>query len=132
MAISDPVADMLTKIRNASKARFEQVDVYNSTLKQDLAKILKEEGYINSFKVVSEEGVEYIRMTLKYDEEKKPVIHGIKKISTPGRRIYAGYKKLPRVYNGIGTVIVSTSSGVITGKQASDKKIGGELICSIW
>lgn len=132
MAISDPVADMLTKIRNASKAHFEQVDVYNSTLKQDLAKILLEEGYISAFEVVNESGVDYIRMFLKYDEKKNPVIHGITKISTPGRRIYAGYKKLPRIYNGLGTLIVSTSSGVITGKKASEKKIGGELICSIW
>lgn len=132
MAVSDPVADMLTKIRNASKAHFEQVDVFNSTLKQDLAKILLDEGYISDFKVVNEGGVDYLRMFLKYDEKKNPVIHGINKISTPGRRIYAGYKKLPRIYNGMGTLIVSTSSGVITGKKASENKIGGELICSIW
>lgn len=132
MAVSDPVADMLTKIRNASKAHFEQVDVFNSTLKQGLAKILLDEGYISDFKVVNEGGVDYLRMFLKYDEKKNPVIHGINKISTPGRRIYAGYKKLPRIYNGMGTLIVSTSSGVITGKKASENKIGGELICSIW
>jgi len=132
MAISDPVADMLTKIRNASRARFEQVDVYNSSLKMDLVTILKEEGYIKDFKTMSEEGVNYIRLILKYDTDNKSVIHGIKKISTPGRRMYVGYKKLPRVFNGFGTLIVSTSSGVITGKKAKDSKIGGELICSIW
>ncbi len=132
MAVSDPIADMLTKIRNASNARFENVDIYKSNLKQDIAEILKSEGYIADFSVVQEKGVELIRMNLKYDEEKNPVIHGIKKISTPGRRIYAGYKKLPRIFNGFGTLIVSTSTGVITGKTASEKKIGGELICSVW
>lgn len=132
MAVSDPVADMLTKIRNASKARFEQVDVFHSSLKQGIIKILKEEGYISNFEVVDEDGVNYIRMILKYDDGNMPIIHGIKRISTPGRRIYTGYKELPRVFNGFGTLIVSTSTGVITGKKASESKIGGELICSIW
>lgn len=132
MAISDPVADMLTKVRNASRAHFEEVDVYNSSLKMDLVNILKEEGYIKNFKTISENDVDYIRLFLKYDKDNNPVIHGIKRMSTPGRRSYLGYKKLPRVFNGFGTLIVSTSSGVITGKKAKDSKIGGELICSIW
>jgi len=132
MAISDPVADMLTKVRNASLAKHEKVDVTTSKLKLQIVKILKNEGYIKNFKKVTKENVNYIRIFLKYDEKQKAILHGIEKISTPGRRVYSGYKKMPRVMNGHGVVVVSTSSGVITGKKASDQKVGGELICSIW
>ena len=104
MSASDPVADMLTKVRNAAMARHEKVDVPASKLKLEIVKILKTEGYIKNFK----------------------------KISTPGRRVYSGYKDLPRVYNGYGTIIVSTSAGVTTGKKASEKMVGGELVCTIW
>jgi small subunit ribosomal protein S8 len=133
MAISDPVADMLTKIRNASMAKHEKVEIPTSKMKLQIVKILKNEGYIKNFKkVVNKDGVNLIRIFLKYDEKQNPVLHGIDKISTPGRRVYSGYRDMPRVYNGYGVVVVSTSSGVITGKKASEKKIGGELICSIW
>lgn len=132
MAISDPVADMLTKVRNASLAKHEKVDVATSKLKLQIVKILKNEGYIKNFKKVTKENVNYIRIFLKYDEKQNPILHGIERISTPGRRVYSGYKKLPRVLNGHGVVVVSTSHGVITGKKASDQKIGGELVCSIW
>ncbi|MGM0431473.1 MAG: 30S ribosomal protein S8 [Spirochaetota bacterium] len=132
MAISDPVADMLTKVRNASLAKHEKVDVSTSKLKLQIVKILKNEGYIKNFKKVTKDNVNYIRVFLKYDDDQKPVLHGIEKISTPGRRVYSGYRKLPRVFNGHGVVVVSTSSGVLTGKKASDQKVGGELICSIW
>ena len=132
MAVTDPVADMLTKIRNASSARFDRVDILTSKLKLEIVKILKNEGYIKNFKKTTVDGNNYIRIFLKFDEKQKPIIHGIKKISTPGRRIYAGYKKLPRIFNGYGTLIVSTSTGVTTGKKAAEKKIGGELICSVW
>ena len=133
MAISDPVADMLTKIRNASMAKHEKVEIPISKMKLQIVKILKNEGYIKNFKkVVNKDGVNLIRIFLKYDEKQNPVLHGIDKISTPGRRVYSGYRDMPRVYNGYGVVVVSTSSGVITGKKASEKKIGGELICSIW
>jgi len=132
MAVSDPVADMLTKIRNASRARFEKVDITTSKLKLEVIKILKNEGYIKNFKKTTIDNVNYIRVFLKYDEADKPIIHGIEKVSTPGRRIYTGYRKLPRVYNGYGTIIVSTSNGVTTGKKAAEKKIGGELICTVW
>ncbi len=131
MAVSDPVADMLTKIRNASAAGFEKVDVTTSKLKLEIVKVLKNEGYIKNFKKATNDGVNYIRIFLKYDEADRPIIHGIEKISKPGRRIYSGYKKLPRVYKGYGTIIVSTE-GVTTGKKASEKKVGGELICTIW
>ena len=132
MSTSDPIADMLTKVRNAVQARHEKVDVSTSKLKLEIVKILKTEGYIKNFKKVQEEGHSIIRIFLKYDDNNEPVIHGVKKISTPGRRVYSGYKDLPRVYNGYGTVIVSTSSGVTTGKKASEKMVGGELVCTIW
>ncbi|MBQ0002756.1 MAG: 30S ribosomal protein S8 [Treponema sp.] len=132
MSASDPVADMLTKIRNAAQARHEKVDIPVSKLKLEIVKILKTEGYIKNFKKVQEDNKSVIRIFLKYDEENAPVIHGLEKISKPGRRVYSSYKDLPRVYNGYGTVIVSTSSGVTTGKKASEKQVGGELVCTIW
>ncbi|MBO4533898.1 MAG: 30S ribosomal protein S8 [Treponema sp.] len=132
MSASDPVADMLTKVRNAAMARHEKVDVPASKLKLEIVKILKTEGYIKNFKKVQEEGKNILRIFLKYDDDNNPVIHGVKKISTPGRRVYSGYKDLPRVYNGYGTIIVSTSSGVTTGKKASEKMVGGELVCTVW
>ena len=132
MSVSDPVADMLTKVRNAAVARHEKVDSPASRLKLEIVKILKTEGYIKNFKKVQEDGRGIIRIILKYDDSNNPVIHGAKKISTPGRRVYSGYKELPRALNGYGTVIVSTSSGVTTGKKATEKMVVGELICSIW
>jgi len=132
MAVSDPVADMLTKIRNASRAGFEKVDIAPSKLKLEIVKVLKNEGYVKNFKKIQLDGKNFIRLFLKYDEMENPIIHDIEKISTPGRRIYSGYKKMPRIKNGYGTVVVSTSAGVTTGKKATEKKVGGELICSIW
>ena len=132
MAVSDPIADMLTKIRNASSARFERVDIPISKLKLELVKILKNEGFIKNFKKVTENEHNAIRVFLKYNELNEPVIHGIKKLSKPGRRFYSGYRKMPRVLNGYGTLIVSTSSGVTTGRKAVEKKVGGEIICSVW
>ena len=132
MSASDPVADMLTKIRNAAQARHEKVDIPVSKLKLEIVKILKTEGYIKNFKKINQDGLNCIRIFLKYDESNAPVIHGLQKVSTPGRRVYSGYKDLPRVHNGYGTVIVSTSQGVTTGKKAAEKMVGGELICTIW
>ena len=132
MSVSDPIADMLTKVRNAVRARHEKVDVPTSKLKLEIVKILKTEGYIKNFKKIAQDNVNVIRIFLKYDDENVPVIHGLKKVSTPGRRVYSGYKDLPRVYNGYGTVIVSTLAGVTTGKKAAEKMIGGELICTVW
>lgn len=132
MSVSDPVADMLTKIRNASVAGHNQVDVSASKLKLEIIKILKEEGYIKAFKKLPQTNGNSIRVTLKYDEHENSVIHGIERISTPGRRMYSGYKDLPRVFNGYGTLIVSTSMGVTTGKVADQNKVGGELICKVW
>lgn len=133
MAASDPIADMLVKVQNAARARHERVDVPASKIKLEIVKILKTEGYIKNFKKIQDEdGHSIIRILLKYDDANMPIIHGVKKISTPGRRVYSGYKELPRVLNGYGTLIVSTSAGVTTGKKASEKMIGGELICKIW
>ena len=132
MSVSDPIADMLTKIRNAASAGHESVDVPSSKMKWEIISILKSEGYIKNFKKVQEEGKNVIRIFLKYDGQNNSVIHGMKKISTPGRRVYSGFKDLPRVYNGYGTLIVSTSAGVTTGKKATEKMVGGELICTVW
>lgn len=133
MSVSDPIADMLTKVRNAAVARHEKVDVPTSKLKLEIVKILKTEGYIKNFKKVNDDnGKSVIRLFLKYDEVNAPVMHGIQKISTPGRRVYSSYKDMPRVYNGYGTVIVSTSQGVTTGRKAKEFMVGGELLCKVW
>ena len=132
MAVSDPVADMLTKIRNANREKFDRVDVPTSRLKLEVVKILKNEGYIKNFKKISQDSRNVIRIFLKYDDTMTPVIHGIQKISKPGRRIYSGYKRLPRVLNGYGTLIISTSAGVTTGRKAAERGVGGELLCSVW
>jgi small subunit ribosomal protein S8 len=132
MSVSDPVADMLTKIRNGVAAKHEKVDIRPSKLKMEIIKILKNEGYVKNFKKVTQDDIDLIRVFLKYDEKENPIIHGLKSVSTPGRRVYAGYKNMPRIYNGLGTVIVSTSTGVITGRKALANKVGGEIICSVW
>lgn len=132
MAASDPVADMLTKIRNASLAHHDDVEVPLSKSKLEIVKIMKSEGYIVNFKEVLVDDFKHLKIYLKYDESNKPVLHGIERISTPGCRMYAGYKDMPRVFNGYGTIIVSTSKGIITGKKAAEEKIGGELICKMW
>lgn len=132
MSVSDPIADMLTKIRNASMARHEKVDISTSKLKLEIVKILKTEGFIKNFKKIQAEGSNVIRIFLKYDDANEPVLHGLEKVSRPGRRVYSGYKELPRVHNGYGTLIVSTSGGVTTGRKAVEKQMGGELLCTVW
>ncbi|UTC75336.1 30S ribosomal protein S8 [Treponema sp. OMZ 792] len=132
MSVSDPIADMLTKIRNAASAGHESVDVPSSKMKWEIISILKSEGYIKNFKKMTQEGASNIRVFLKYDDKESSVIHGIERVSTPGRRVYLGYKSLPRVFNGYGTLIVSTSKGIITGKAAGESQVGGELICKVW
>jgi small subunit ribosomal protein S8 len=132
MQITDTIADMLTRIRNASAAKHPTIDVPCSNVKKQIAQILVDEGYIKNFKKIQEDGKNTLRIFLKYDDDNNPVIHGVKKISTPGRRVYSGYKDLPRVYNGYGTIIVSTSAGVTTGKKATEKMVGGELVCTVW
>ncbi|HAL93449.1 MAG TPA: 30S ribosomal protein S8 [Rectinema sp.] len=132
MSVSDPIADMLTKIRNANEARHEKVDIPTSKLKLEIVKILKTEGYIKNFKKIQNEGQNFIRIFLKYDEKNDPIIHGLSKVSKPGRRVYSGYRDMPRILNGYGIAIVSTSDGIITGRKAVEKQVGGELICTVW
>lgn len=132
MSVTDPIADMLTKIRNASLAKFEKVDIPTSKLKLEIIKILKNEGYVKTFKKITQGNRSQIRIFLKYDNQMQPVIQGIKRLSKPGRRVYSGYKTMPRVLNGYGVLIVTTSLGVTTGKKATEKQVGGELVCSVW
>ena len=132
MACHDTIGDMIAKIKNAITAKHEKVNIVPSKEKLEIIKILKNEGYIKNFKKVLEEEKNYIRIFLKYDDDNKSVIDGIKRISKPGRRIYKGYQDMPQLYNGIGTVIVSTSTGITTGKKAVERKVGGEILCSVW
>lgn len=132
MAVTDPIADMLAKIKNASAAGHESVNIRPSQIKLEIIKILKIEGYVRNFKKVEVAGHTNIRVFLKYDGQLRPIIQGIERISKPGRRVYSGYRTMPRVLNGYGTVVVSTSSGVTTGRKARERQAGGELICRVW
>jgi small subunit ribosomal protein S8 len=131
-AISDPVADFLTRIRNASKAQHRYVDVSWSRLKQNLAEILKNLGFVENYLIKLENGRGTIRLFLKYVEGRQPVIQGLKRVSKPGLRRYVGHDDIPRYYGGLGTSILSTSQGVISGYEANKRKIGGELLCLVW
>jgi small subunit ribosomal protein S8 len=130
--MTDPIADMLTRIRNALMARHKTVVVPGSKLKLEIARILKEEGYIEDYRVIEEKPQIKIEIVLKYDEKKRPVIAGIRRVSKPGRRIYRGYKELPKVLNGLGIAIISTSQGIMTDHEARKRRVGGEVICEIW
>jgi small subunit ribosomal protein S8 len=130
--ISDPIADMLTRIRNALAARHPKADVPSSKLKMEIARILKEEGYILNFKLVDEGAVKIIRIYLKYTVANAPVISHIERISRPGCRIYSGSKGVPKVLGGLGISIVTTSKGVMTGMEARKAGVGGEVLCQLW
>lgn len=130
--ISDPISDMLTRLRNALAARHPKVDVPSSKLKVELARILKEEGYILNFKLVDEGPAKTIRLYLKYTANNEPVISKIERVSKPGCRIYTGSKGIPKVLGGLGVNIVTTSRGVMTGADARKAGVGGELLCRIW
>ena len=132
MQITDPVADMLTRIRNASTAKHETVDVPASNLKKAIAQILLEEGYIKSYSLVENGNQGVIHITLKYLAKKQSVISGLKRVSKPGLRIYAGAEELPKVLKGLGIAIVSTSKGVMTDKKARELHIGGEVLAFVW
>ena len=132
MNTTDPIADMLTRIRNANSAKHKTVDVPSSKIKTAIAEILFKEGYIKSFELISDENQGIIRITLKYDEKGTRVIDGIKRISKPGLRVYANKEELPRVLNGLGTAIISTSQGLKTDKEAREAGIGGEVLAYIW
>jgi small subunit ribosomal protein S8 len=130
--LTDPVADMLARIRNANKAMHENVEMPTSRLKQEIARILKEEGYIRDFRVQKGESFDTLVVELKFGRNRERVITGLKRISKPGRRVYARKDRLPRVLGGMGTAILSTSSGLVTSRTAAERGIGGEVICFVW
>ena len=132
MHITDPIADMLTRIRNAQVARHEQVLMPASNMKKAIAKILLDEGYIKSVDFIDDGLQGQIKLTIKYAQGKQPVIKGLKRISKPGLRVYAQCEELPKVLGGLGTAIISTSKGVMTDKQARAAKVGGEVLAYIW
>lgn len=132
MVMTDPIADMLTRIRNASSVNHEHVEIPASRMKQELARIFKEEGYIRDYKVVQGDKHPVIRIFLKYGPSKTRVISGIRRISKPGLRVYAGKNEIPRVLGGLGVAVLSTSKGVLSDRQARKEGVGGEVICYVW
>ena len=132
MVTTDPIADMLTRIRNASQANFKTVDIPASNMKRDIAEILFNEGYIKAYEEIKNDNQGIIRVSLKYTEKGKKVISGLKRISKPGLRIYAGAEELPKVLNGLGIALISTSKGVMTDKKARELGVGGEVLAYIW
>lgn len=132
MTMTDPIADFLTRIRNAVMAGKDRVDVPASRLKLELTRILKEEGFIRTFKVLEEGPQGTIRLYLRYSPEGEPAIHGIERVSRPGRRVYMGVEELPMVRRGIGIAVVSTSKGLMTDAKARELRVGGEVMCKVW
>ncbi|CDA72066.1 30S ribosomal protein S8 [Ruminococcus sp. CAG:579] len=132
MQITDTIADLLTRIRNASTAKHATVDIPASNMKKSITQILLDEGYIKDYKVIDDGKQGTIRVTLKYDENRNSVITGLRRVSKPGLRIYAGCEDLPKVMKGLGVAIISTSKGVITDKKARELNVGGEVLAFIW
>ena len=132
MTMTDPIADMLTRVRNANSVKHETVDVPASNIKKEIARILLEEGFIRGYDVIEDGKQGIIRIQLKYGQEGERVISGLKRLSKPGMRIYANSEEIPKVLNGLGIAIISTSNGIFTDKQARQNKVGGEVICYVW
>ena len=132
MSMTDPIADMLARIRNAGRAAHEDVQIPTSKIKESIARILAEEGYVDGFEVVSDEGHPYLQIRLRYSEEREHAIAGIRRVSKPGRRVYRGASDLPRVLGGLGVAIISTSHGVMTDKEARRSRVGGEVLAYVW
>jgi small subunit ribosomal protein S8 len=133
MSMTDPIADLLTRIRNGIQAHHDRVELPSSKLKVEIARILKSEGFISNFKLVDENKTQgVLRIYLKYSEDGEPVIHGIERISRPGRRVYRNKQEIPRVLGGLGLAIVSTSKGVLAGHDAVKIGVGGEVLCQVW
>lgn len=132
MAVSDPVANFLTSVRNAIRAKHRKVDVPASRFKAEIAKVLMQERYINNYKLVEAEGRDTLRVYLRYTGDDLSVITGIRRVSTPGRRVYVARTRIPKVMGGMGTVILSTSRGVMTDREAREAGLGGEVICQVW
>ncbi|HKH30961.1 MAG TPA: 30S ribosomal protein S8 [Gaiellaceae bacterium] len=129
---TDPIADMLTRIRNANKAMHERAEMPTSRLKEEIARILKEEGYISGYRIEKGESYDSLVVELKFGKNRERVISNLKRVSKPGRRVYARKDRLPRVLGGMGTAILSTSKGVVTSRTAAEQGIGGEVVCFIW
>lgn len=131
---TDPIADMLTRIRNANMAALTEVEMPGSKLKTELAKLLKSEGYVEDYAVIEKEGSNFktLKITLKYDEKSKPVISNLKRVSRPGLRNYCKAKNLPQVLGGMGIAIISTSKGLLTDRKARKENVGGEILCYVW
>ncbi|MHB0976238.1 MAG: 30S ribosomal protein S8 [Candidatus Aquicultorales bacterium] len=132
MTMTDPIADMLTRIRNASKAYHETVDIPSSRVKEELARILKEEGYVKDFSVAEKDGFKVLNVSLKYSPEKQRAITGIRRISKPGLRVYAKKTEIPRVFGGLGIAILSTPKGIMTNNRARKEGVGGEVVAYVW
>jgi len=132
MSVTDPIADMLARMRNAALIKRKDVSLPSSKLKVEIAKILKEEGYIKNFKVVDDDKQGILNISLKYTEANQSLITGLRRVSKPGCRIYCGKGEIPRVYGGLGINILSTSRGVMTGRQAAKTGVGGEILCNVW
>ena len=132
MHITDPIADLLTRIRNASCAKHPSVDVPASNLKKAICQILVDEGYIKSVQLIEDSKQGTLRLTLKYQENGQPVIAGLRRVSKPGLRTYAGVENMPKVMNGMGVAVISTNKGIMTDKQAKAANVGGEVLCYIW
>lgn len=132
MTLSDPISDMLTRIRNGAKARFKSVDIPGSRLKTEVAKILKDEGYIRNYKFIKDDRQGVLRVFLKYGTDQESVIYGLERVSKPSRRVYVGAESIEPVMNGMGIAILSTSRGIMTDKKARAEKVGGEILCNIW
>ena len=130
--VTDTIADMLTRIRNANQMRYEEVNVPASNVKKEIARILKEEGFINDYKIVDNDAQGSIQITLKYTDKKERVINGLKRISKPGLRVYVQKNEVPKVLNGLGIAIISTSKGIMTDKAARQENVGGEVLAYIW
>lgn len=132
MNITDPIADLLTRVRNASTAKHDTVDIPASNMKKAIAKILVDEGYVKGMQVSEDNKQGVIKLTLKYGEDKRPAITGLRRVSKPGLRIYASCEKMPKVLRGLGIAIVSTPNGVMTDKQARAENVGGEVLAFVW
>jgi len=130
--LTDPIADMLTRIRNANKAKFERVDIPSSRLKVSVIKVLKREGCIKDFTVLNDHNKKTLQVSLRYDEHNKPILTGLKRASRPGLRVYTRKGAIPSVMSGFGLAIISTSNGVVTDKEARSLNVGGEVLCFIW
>ena len=130
--MSDPISDMLARIRNGALARHDRVEMPHSTLKHNIAKVLKDEGYIDDVRESEGEGAKTLTLVLRYGREKSSAIDGVRRVSAPGRRVYVRFDRIPRVRSGMGISILSTSQGVMADRQAREKRVGGELLCEVW